>query len=112
MKNIQDSLRYMAAHFKSIGREGVKQGLILYYALVSPQTPVWAKTLIAGGLVYLVTPLDAIPDVLPAGFTDDLAVLLAVSLRVACCLDRECERKAEEQLCFWFGEGAGPAPNS
>jgi uncharacterized membrane protein YkvA (DUF1232 family) len=42
------------------------------YSGVSPQSIV----LVVAGLVYLLTPVDALPDVLPGiGFVDDVAVL-------------------------------------
>ena len=33
---------------------------------------------IVGGLIYVVTPLDLIPDILPGGFIDDAAVIVWV----------------------------------
>jgi uncharacterized membrane protein YkvA (DUF1232 family) len=39
--------------------------------------------LIAAALVYLVTPIDLIPDLLPGGFVDDAAVVLFVVSRLA-----------------------------
>lgn len=35
------------------------------------------KGLILGSLVYLLTPIDALPDFLPGGYTDDISVMLA-----------------------------------
>lgn len=42
-----------------------------HYRDVSPQ----AMVTIVGGLIYLVSPVDLIPDILPGGFVDDAVVL-------------------------------------
>ena len=50
----------------------------------------WAsKALAIGALVYLISPLDAVPDVIPvAGLTDDVALIVAVASALARELDR------------------------
>lgn len=41
-----------------------------------PRVPTWKKGLILGGLLYLVFPVDLVPDLLPPlGWLDDVAVL-------------------------------------
>jgi len=48
----------------------------LYRAFMSEQTPAAVRTLIVGGLLYLVLPFDTIPDALPVvGLLDDVAVI-------------------------------------
>mgnify|MGYP002732345397 CR=1 FL=1 len=50
--------------------------LTLWEAWKSPSTPVGTKVMIIGGLIYLVSPFDVIPDVLVGiGLLDDVAVL-------------------------------------
>jgi uncharacterized membrane protein YkvA (DUF1232 family) len=40
--------------------------------------------LLAGGIIYAVSPIDIVPDILaPLGWTDDIGVLLATSLNAA-----------------------------
>lgn len=54
----------------------MKQAAAMYIAMLDAKTPLWAKTLIASGIAYLFSPLDAIPDVLIAvGWSDDAAVI-------------------------------------
>jgi uncharacterized membrane protein YkvA (DUF1232 family) len=54
---------------------------LLWLAFFDSSTPVYAKLLVVGGLVYGVSPLDLIPDFIPLlGQTDDLGVLLIVFL--------------------------------
>jgi uncharacterized membrane protein YkvA (DUF1232 family) len=55
--------------------------LRLWYALGHPQAPGWLKLGTAGLLLYLVSPIDLIPDALPIiGVIDD-AVLLPLAIR-------------------------------
>ena len=53
----------------------------LWFALRHPEAPVWLKAGTALLLLYLVSPVDLIPDVVPFfGVVDDL-VLLPLALR-------------------------------
>jgi uncharacterized membrane protein YkvA (DUF1232 family) len=56
----------------------------LYLAARHPQTPWYAKLVVAGFVAYAVTPVDLFPDALPLlGFIDDLIfVPLAVALAI------------------------------
>jgi uncharacterized membrane protein YkvA (DUF1232 family) len=48
----------------------------LIFAFRDPQTPIAAKLITLLSLVYLVSPVDFVPDVLPfAGFVDDIVVV-------------------------------------
>jgi len=48
----------------------------LWYALGHPQAPVWLKAGTALVLLYLVSPIDLIPDVVPLfGVVDDLVIV-------------------------------------
>ena len=71
----------------------------LYLAARHPATPWYAKLLVAAILVYAVTPVDLIPDVIPIlGIVDDiifvpLAFALAVRFVPAEVLE-ECRARA------------------
>ena len=53
--------------------------IILWDAFNSPDTPLYVKALIIGGLIYMVSPIDLIPDVIPFfGLTDDAGVLAVI----------------------------------
>jgi uncharacterized membrane protein YkvA (DUF1232 family) len=57
----------------------VERAKELYGYLTDPRVPTRYKAIILAGLLYLVNPFDAVPDVLPGvGYLDDAAVLLAV----------------------------------
>jgi uncharacterized membrane protein YkvA (DUF1232 family) len=54
---------------------------VLWHALKHPQSPGWLKFATAGMALYLISPLDLIPDFLPiVGVVDDI-VLLPLALR-------------------------------
>ncbi len=53
----------------------------LWYALGHPQAPLWFKAGTALTLLYLISPIDLIPDMLPVvGVVDDL-VIVPLALR-------------------------------
>lgn len=87
------------------GRKVAYNALLLYYVLTSRDVPVRYKGIIIGALGYLILPIDLIPDFIPvAGFTDDLAALVAVVKMVSDCVDSEIERKAKEKVEELFGK--------
>src|SRR3954469_19208348 len=58
--------------------------IALALAARHPQTPWYAKLVVAGCVAYALTPVDLIPDVIPVvGFIDDLIFIpLAIALAV------------------------------
>ena len=88
---------------KMAGRELLELALQLYYTLQASHTPAWAKAVIVAALGYFISPVDVIPDVLPAiGYTDDLAVLVAAVATVATHITDEIKAKAAAQVRRWF----------
>lgn len=86
------------------GRELVFLALKLYFALQKPGVPLWVKTAIVGALGYFISPIDAIPDLIPiAGYTDDLGVLVFALAKLSTYIDNEVVSKAEEKVKQWFG---------
>jgi uncharacterized membrane protein YkvA (DUF1232 family) len=87
------------------GEELVRKVLEFYYALRSPQTPKWAKTVIIGALAYFIMPVDAVPDFIPAaGYTDDLGTLLAALGTVHMYITDDVKRQAQAKWNGWFGK--------
>lgn len=88
---------------KVAGIEVIEKVLQLYYALQSPETPIWAKSVIIGALGYFISPLDAIPDIVPVfGYSDDLGVLAAAVTTVASYITDDIKAKAKAKLAEWF----------
>jgi uncharacterized membrane protein YkvA (DUF1232 family) len=74
--------------------------LQLYYTLLEPATPAWAKSVITGALGYLIMPIDAISDFLPGGYTDDIGALAlaagAVIVHITPAIKEKAVKKLEE----------------
>lgn len=103
-KSLWGKLRRFAV---SAGRQVIEKTLVLYYCFQDPDTPKWAKTVIAGALGYFIAPLDAIPDITPiVGFTDDLGALAMAFGIVAVHVKRQHHQQASEKLKQWFGKRA------
>lgn len=86
------------------GRSTVELALRLFYAVQSPDTPAWARSVIVGALAYFVLPIDTLPDLLPGvGYVDDLGVLMAAVFTVAAWITPEIKEKARHKMEQWFG---------
>ncbi len=84
---------------KKLGKKVLKPALQLYYVMKESSTPLDTKGLIIGALGYLILPVDLIPDFIPAaGYTDDLAALLAVVKMCKEHITPEIERKVRKDL--------------
>lgn len=88
-----------------IGCTGMNTAFSLYCALQEDNLPAKTKAIILGALGYLVLPLDVIPDILPIGLSDDLAVLAAAFAAVAMYIDDEVKAKARQKVRDLFGDG-------
>jgi uncharacterized membrane protein YkvA (DUF1232 family) len=88
---------------KTAGESVLEPALKMYYAASDPDTPVWAKAAIYAALGYFISPVDAIPDVVPiVGFSDDLGVLCAALAATAASIKEEHTQKAKETLKQWL----------
>ncbi|MBK9106683.1 MAG: DUF1232 domain-containing protein [Saprospiraceae bacterium] len=78
--------------------------LLMYYAFIRKETPAWAKRIVMGALVYLVSPIDAIPDLSPIiGYTDDLGVLTYGLVMIAAYINEEVRSSSRSTLNAWIG---------
>lgn len=76
-----------------------KDVLAMFFCLIDPTTPPWAKAIIVAALGYFILLLDVIPDVLfPVGYTDDAAVVAIALVAVRMLIKEEHWRKADEVL--------------
>jgi uncharacterized membrane protein YkvA (DUF1232 family) len=88
---------------KTAGRELIEKALIMYYATIDSDTPVWAKTILVGALGYFICPIDAIPDAIPVGgYTDDLGAIVAALGMVAAHIKPEHKEAAKKKADEWF----------
>ena len=95
----------MKRYAKLAGIKSTYTVLLLFYAFRRKETPSWAKNIVLGTLGYLVSPIDAIPDLSPIiGYTDDIGVLSFGLVTVAAYVNDEVRKKAKDRLKTWFGE--------
>ena len=85
------------------GKDVIEKALRLFYAFQDSDTPAWAKTVIAGALLYFINIADAVPDIIPGGYVDDLGALAAALTVVAAYIKQEHVEKAQAKLEDWFG---------
>ena len=96
-------LKKVDRYARKAGREVIEKAFLLYFAVESPDTPMWAKGVIYSTLVYFVNPIDAIPDVTPiAGFTDDLGAIMGSMAMVAVHITPEIKKKAKQRVSDLF----------
>lgn len=86
------------AFFKNFFSDA-KEGLfVLFYAFKDKRTPLYAKILILVALVYLISPVDFIPDtLLPLGLLDDFAIVPALFYFVYKHLPEEALKEFREK---------------
>lgn len=88
---------------KDAGESALSPALKMYYSATDEKTPVWAKTTIYAALAYFISPVDAVPDIIPmVGYSDDVGVLVAALGATAAHITQEHTRKAKETLSQWF----------
>jgi len=85
------------------GKEVVFNVLKLFFAMKLGKATPAQIVLIIGAIGYFISPIDAIPDVIPGvGFVDDAGVLATVIALVGACSDPEVVEAAENKLKEWF----------
>jgi len=57
----------------------IKDVLALYKYMMDENVQWYRKSIVVGALIYFITPIDLIPDIMPlVGYMDDLGVITAV----------------------------------
>lgn len=93
----------LLADLKQRARHLKAETFALYLAARHPQTPWYAKFLVAGIVAYAFSPIDLIPDFIPIiGYLDDLILIpmgiaLAIKLIPASVL-AECRARAQATM--------------
>ncbi|MFK7806425.1 MAG: YkvA family protein [Saprospiraceae bacterium] len=85
------------------GSKTIYMALLLFYAYRRKETPGWAKHIMLGALGYLISPIDALPDLSPIlGYTDDAGVLAFALVIVSGHINDAVKEQAREKLNGWF----------
>lgn len=88
---------------RAAGADLAEKALCLYYVVSEGNAPVWARTAALGALGYLLSPIDAIPDLTPVlGYTDDLAVITAALATLTVYVTPEIREKAAVKVADWL----------
>lgn len=85
------------------GRSCIETCLLLYYTSQKENLPLWAKLLIYSALVYFISPIDAVPDLLLLGFADDFAVLSTTLATISTFIDDRIRAHVARKLRDLFG---------
>lgn len=84
--------------------------LAMYYCAVDPKTPAKIRIVIGATLLYLVMPIDAIPDFLAlVGYTDDITALVVLVKLVSSHVTEAHKEKARSRLGSLRGDAAPTA---
>ena len=71
----------------------------------NPECPIAIKAAIIAALGYFISPIDAIPDVIPfVGFADDLAAVGAALAMANMYINNEVIQKAKDKMRGLFGD--------
>ncbi len=87
---------------KTLGVKTVCYALTLFYILQKKEVPSKDKALILGCLGYFIFPFDFIPDILPAGYSDDIIAMLFTIRRCMKYIDDDIKYKVKLKLKSWF----------
>jgi uncharacterized membrane protein YkvA (DUF1232 family) len=95
---------FLSRNARRLGLKVAYAALLMFYAYNRKETPRWARRIVLGSLGYLLTPLDALPDLTPfVGYTDDLGILSFGLVTIAAYVNEEVKKQARGRLRSWFG---------
>ena len=89
---------------RKVGRVSTRPVLLLYYVMMSNNTPKSEKLMLASAIAYVVLPIDLISvKRLPIiGWIDEVVSLTVAYQKVCKYITKDMERKADELLDRWF----------
>ena len=98
-KDIQELDSKLPAMKKGVIAKIWDKVLFLWEQAKSPEVPLRLKLVIVGALLYLILPVDVLPDTIPGvGLLDDLSVLLTVFREVSKYALPKLEKKIENKF--------------
>jgi uncharacterized membrane protein YkvA (DUF1232 family) len=87
-----------------VSRRVILPALRLYYMIKDRNAPRWAKAAAVGDLGYYIVPLDAVPDIGPLGYGDDLGLMVASIALLSRFFTPEVDANAQSQLARLLGD--------
>lgn len=105
--NASKFFSFIKSKLNALGNGLLLIALTAWYCATDPETPVHVKAFLFGDLAYLLSPVDAIPDVtLFIGFSDDLALLTATLAIVASHVKLKHKAQAKKKMGELLGSAA------
>ncbi len=102
--NIGKVVKYIGRAFNRMGQQAVYSVMLMVHAYRSKDAPAWAKRIIIGTLGYVLTPVDAVPDLTPLiGYTDDIGVLTFGLVTIASYINQDVRVSARKDVQKLFG---------
>ena len=89
---------------KKLGKEAIRKVLTLYYIMIDSNTEIKDKLSILGTMTYLISPIDAVPDTLPGGYTDDIILVTTLLGLLNKLNTNTIKQEVEETIAKWFEE--------
>jgi uncharacterized membrane protein YkvA (DUF1232 family) len=94
----------------------VRQVRLAWRLVLDPRVSLWVKAVLPASLIYVISPIDFIPDVIPGlGQLDDLAVIvIGIKLFIDLCPPELVRQHLQNLLgeTSWQVEPDHPAPSS
>lgn len=102
-QNIQKDIQKITEKLPSMNRGPIKEIWpkiqSLFQMVLDPKAAWTSKALAIGSLLYLISPFDAIPDVIPVlGLTDDVAVIVSVASTLAFEVSKYAKQSASKGI--------------
>lgn len=102
-QNIQQDIQKITDKLPSMNRGPIKEIWpkiqSLFQMVLDPKAGWTSKALAIGSLLYLVSPFDAIPDIIPVlGLTDDAAVIVSVVSTLAVEVSKYAKQSANKGI--------------
>ncbi len=102
-QNIQKDIQKITEKLPSMNRGPIKEIWpkiqSLFQMVLDPKAAWTSKALAIGSLLYLISPFDAIPDVIPVlGLTDDVAVIVSVVSTLAFEVSKYAKQSANKGI--------------
>ena len=102
-QNIQKDIQKITAKLPSMNRGPIKEIWpkiqSLFQMVLDPKAAWTSKALAIGSLLYLISPFDAIPDIIPVlGLTDDVAVIVSVASTLAFEVSKYAKQSASKGI--------------
>lgn len=91
-------------NFNKIKEKVISHIFELYYSLSSNEMPLKDKITIITSLVYLISPIDAINDYLPIGYTDDIGIIIYIYENLKRYITPEIKEKALNTYNEYFNK--------